>query len=98
MIQPNGFYKPSTLLFLLVCFCFISTSFAQSCLPETKVAYGYSCQVESDDNNESGELLNTSLYVKKIKQTCEFIALQPVENFPPQRLPWCNRDPPLITS
>jgi hypothetical protein len=93
-----NFNKPITLLFFLVCFCFISTSFTQSCMPESKVTDSYTYLYELEENNEAGEYLTTSLSVTRAKQTNELSPVACVENIPSQHVVCCNRDPPFTIS
>ena len=88
------FNKPYTLLFFLLCFCFISTSFAQPCLSETNLSSGYHCQLELEDNHEPFELLSSHNNVNKHDGTCEVISYTPLKNLNLQSLPCCNRGPP----
>ena len=88
------FNKPYTLLYFLLCFCFISTSFAQPCHSEANLSNSYHCQLELEDNHEPSELLSGHLYLNKLDSTCEVISYTPVENLNLQSLPCCNRGPP----
>ena len=90
-----SFNKPYALLTLLLCFCFISTSYAQPCLSETEPSYTFSAQLELEDNHEPSEAFTGELYLTKLEQNSKAIAHTPAEDLPLQSLPSCNRDPPL---
>ncbi len=89
------FNKPSTLLFLLVYFCFVNTSLAQSCFSESEMTNSYTVLLESEDNNEPSEYLIETHCNELPNKKSEFIARKTLENIPPQTLPCCNSDPPL---
>lgn len=87
-------HKAFALLYFLLCFCFLSTSYAQPCLAETDLANEYHCQVSLEETPESYALLNSNPSIVSFGDSIQSIEFRLVENRISRILPCCNRDPP----
>jgi hypothetical protein len=87
--------KSTGLLFFLLCFCFVSTSYANDCLLETEILAETYYQFELEDNHEPEVPLNRFLNFTAFEKTNVFIAYSATKNLKLNRLPCCNRGPPI---
>lgn len=87
--------KSTGLLFFLLCFCFVSTSNANTCLIETEIFAETYYQFELEDNHEPEVSLSRFIHFTALKKTSVVIAHSPTKHLKLNRLPYCNRDPPL---
>jgi hypothetical protein len=87
-------HKAFALLYFLLCFCFLSTAYAQSCLAESNVANESYCQLSLEDLPEPNVLLNSYPDIKSFDHISLFITKKPLENQQNHALPCCNRGPP----
>jgi hypothetical protein len=87
--------KSTGLLFFLLCFCFVSTSYADTCLLETEILAETYNQFELEDNHEPEVSLSRFIHFTAFEKTSVVIAYSPTKYLKLNRLPYCNRDPPL---
>ena len=87
-------HKAFALLCFLLCFCFLSTSYAQPCLADNDVANEYSSQLTLEESPESDALLNSNAYITAYNFTTQNVVFSVVENQNNHTLPFCNRGPP----
>jgi hypothetical protein len=87
--------KSTGLLFFVLCFCFVSTSYADTCLLETQILTETYYQFELEDNHEPEVSLSRFINFNAFNKTHVVIAHSPTEHLKLNRLPCCNRGPPL---
>ena len=90
-------HKAFALLCFLLCFCFLSTSYAQPCLTDTGIANEYNCQFSIEESPETNALVNSNIYVAALSYSMLNIEFRAVENRKNHTLPCCNRGPPSPT-
>ncbi|AAZ26248.1 hypothetical protein CPS_2791 [Colwellia psychrerythraea 34H] len=90
-------HKAFALLYFLLCFCFLSTSYAQPCLAETDLTNEYNYQFSLEESLEETALLNSNSYIKPFDHATQLFKVKPVENHINHTLPCCNRGPPSNT-
>ncbi len=90
-------HKAFALLYFSLCFCFLSTSFAQSCLTDTDITNEYNCQVSPEESPESDALLNSKNYITAFNYSTQIVESNAIENPNNHTLPCCNRGPPSKT-
>ena len=86
--------KAFALSYFLLCFCFLSTSYAQPCLAETDLTNEYNYQFSLEESPEDSALLNSNSYIKPFDHVTQLIEIRPIENPLNHTLPCCNRGPP----
>ncbi|PKI17896.1 hypothetical protein [Colwellia sp. 12G3] len=89
-------HKAFALLYFLLCFCFLSTGYAQPCLADNNSANDSHCQLSLEDLPESSALLNNNQYITSSGHTVLFIENTPLEKQRSHTLPCCNRGPPPL--
>jgi len=87
-------HKVFTLLCCLLCFCFLSTSYAQPCLVETNLTNDAYYQISIDDHPEPNPLLSNNIDIKSLPYLNPLIEKSALQNRQSHILPCCNRDPP----
>ncbi len=87
-------HKAFALLCFLLCFCFLSTSYAQPCLTDNDLANEYNSQLSLEESPESNALLNNNAFITANNFTTQIVEFSVVENQKNHTLPRCNRGPP----
>ena len=82
-------------MFFLLCFCFVSTSYANTCLLETEILGETYYQFELEENHEPEVPLSSFINFTAFEKTNVVIAHSPTKFLKLNHLPCCNRGPPL---
>lgn len=88
-------HKALALLCCLLCFCFLSTSYAQPYLVQAQVTNDVYYHLCIDEQPEPYLFVNTNITINTSRYLDLVIKKNALKNKQSQVLPCCNRGPPL---